>query len=509
MLLPPVFATFATLASAGCTHVRSVSSPQLKPSLANAEPISSASGERVAEAEPAVPSPSGAALVTSAMAGSTQQAGPPHVLQDALGSRFEAQRLPPSLLEPATPLAVRNPFRCFSSLPCGPNIGCGAIGLVELGCAGVLGAIDLIALPATAILRHGQKSDIAEIAAACSVKDPAGRVLDRIGEGLVKEFAFARVDASGLAQDVLQLRVNTKRFTRSDTIYWSGEVVLENGVRGTFWTESCEAIAPKRDVGFFKTNCAAAVRDLDALAGECADRVLSKLRRGWESEKPARDTDHREAARIQGPVAPGVIATSRTAGAGVTPTDWSGRDLSVSFRIGMGYGHDAISSRLSPDPASAGLALFVRHRSIIAGPFVDATGGGNGDWSGSGLPAHYTYSGVHVGGAVGASFGPAPWARTELLVEGGGHYVDVENPYTYANQSDNVAWIPFLGLRAAAFVLSNKANIRLGIGLEVGARMDLGRRSMSIGAPEFSIPNDAFQVGGSTMTVQVVAPLEW
>jgi hypothetical protein len=181
---------------------------------------------------------------------------------------------------------------------------------------------------------------------------------------------------------------------------------------------------------------------------------------------------------------------------GTAEPDWS-----VTLQISMGYAYERVAPA-DPNGIDAGFALLVRRGMVAAGPLVVGAAGGIRDSGYFGL-------------AAGAVLDPAPWARIELLAEGGAHRLAIENDYAF--QPAGVAWLPYAGVRAAVVVLGNVVRSpylmwarRAGIGIQVSARADLSRPSVQLTyPPELGLPPTVVGVGGHALSVALVLPLEW
>jgi hypothetical protein len=187
-------------------------------------------------------------------------------------------------LEPATGFVLVNPLACASG-------GGGSdpyAALLVVACVGVLGAVDLVALPIQALRRHGQWRDLERIGAACPVMDPSARLAGNLADVMVRDFGFSppRPDSSLAPQDAVILEVRTMKFTRSSRIAWEGNIVFRAREDGVLWRDSCEAEAPARDAETFCQECEAARGEIAALADQCVESVVRRLRKAWSVEQP-------------------------------------------------------------------------------------------------------------------------------------------------------------------------------------------------------------------------------
>ncbi|HTN51888.1 MAG TPA: hypothetical protein VML50_05755 [Anaeromyxobacter sp.] len=175
-------------------------------------------------------------------------------------------------------------------------------------------------------------------------------------------------------------------------------------------------------------------------------------------------------------------------------------DWSVLVHITVGKGWEWVTPR-PPDAIAAGVELLVRKGAFAAGPFLDGGGGSSHD------------SGWY-GVAAGAVLDPLPWARLELLAEGGLHDVGVES--AYAGLPGDRASLAFLGARAGLYAytqLMPSAALawakRSGFGLQVGGRVDLAHATLRAGVPpELGQPVPE-RAGGGALAITFVLVLEW
>ena len=194
-------------------------------------------------------------------------------------------------------------------------------------------------------------------------------------------------------------------------------------------------------------------------------------------------------------------ASPARAGAGEPAAATAEPEWSVTARVLIGYGHERVAPT-APDGVAAGFSILVRRGGVAAGPLFEAAAGGNRD------------SG-YLGLAAGPVFDLAPWARIELLAEGGVHFLSVESDYAW--QPPGRAVLPYLGGRAALLVLAKVVPgplllwaRRAGVGLQVGVRTDLSRPTVRLSyPPELGRPPDAIGVGGGSLSVLLVVPVEW
>jgi hypothetical protein len=211
-------------------------------------------------------------------------------------------------LEPDVGLMLVNPLVCFqpSSGCSGGGEGAGLCALVLIACAGVLGAVDLVALPVQAVRRHGQVRDLEQIGLTCPLDDPASRAASGLADRMVQEFGFAPASPGGapgtLSEPVegkapapVLLRVSTTRFERSYRIEWSARIDFVHAGGKVLWRRECGESAPAREARTFVEECETAREELATLADRCVDVVAGDLRRRWPEWDPARKPP-REAA---------------------------------------------------------------------------------------------------------------------------------------------------------------------------------------------------------------------
>ncbi len=153
---------------------------------------------------------------------------------------------------------------------------------------GVLGAVDLVALPIQALRRHSQWRDLERIGAACPVTDPSLRLAGNLADVMVRDFGFSSPSDSSLAPgDAVIVEVRTTNFTRSSRIAWEGKIMFRAPDDGILWRDSCEAEAPAREAETFDHECEAAREEVAALADHCVQSVVRRLRKAWSDKQPA------------------------------------------------------------------------------------------------------------------------------------------------------------------------------------------------------------------------------
>ena len=187
-------------------------------------------------------------------------------------------------LEPATGYVLVNPLVCASG---GSSSGGALAAVLVVGCAGVLGAVDLLALPFMAVQRSGQQRDLEQIGAACPLEDPASRLARDLAGVMVRDFQF-RAPASDSQRPLsgaVIVEVRTARFSRSSRIEWEGLVVFRGPDGKVLWQDTCEAEAPERHVGWFEQECEAARAEVASIASLCVGSVASRLRQEWQSQE--------------------------------------------------------------------------------------------------------------------------------------------------------------------------------------------------------------------------------
>ena len=187
-------------------------------------------------------------------------------------------------LKPSTSILLVNPLVCgyvaSGPVPTDPYASA-AITALLVGCIGVLGAVDLVALPMTAVKRNGEAHEIASINAACMVRDPASRVGDQLADRMIREFGFS-VPESRPAPDAVVIVVKTTDFTRSSRIVWKGSVTFGAPEGKVAWRDECRGEAPTRAAATFQQECEVAQAEIAALADSCVDHVVARLRGQWK-----------------------------------------------------------------------------------------------------------------------------------------------------------------------------------------------------------------------------------
>jgi hypothetical protein len=182
------------------------------------------------------------------------------------------------------------------------------------------------------------------------------------------------------------------------------------------------------------------------------------------------------------------------------PWEWPPDPWSVMLHLSLGGGAETGS----PGSAGAGMAgfeLLVRVGTIAAGPLLDAS-------VSSGRES------VWYGLAAGLVLEPRPWARLELLADCGVHDLGLESQY--ASQPTVRAQLPFLGARAGAYLFTRNDPLargrvanRVGVGLQVGVRGDLGHATLQPSVPPELPPATPEVMGGLSLAVTLVLVLEW
>jgi hypothetical protein len=212
-----------------------------------------------------------------------------------------------------------------------------------------------------------------------------------------------------------------------------------------------------------------------------AHRILASLACAAAVAIPAGPT------RAQPPVEPG-------------PWEWPPDPWSVMLHLSLGAGAESGV----PGSASAGMAgfeLLVRVGTFAAGPLLDASvsDGRESIWYGL---------------AAGLVLEPRPWARLELLADCGVHDLGLES--LYASEPTVRAQLPFLGARAGAYLFTANDPLsgrrfanRVGVGLQVGLRGDLGHATLQRSVPPELPPATPEQMGGVSLAVTLVLALEW
>ncbi len=201
-------------------------------------------------------------------------------------------------LEPVTGLMLVNPLACFAGGGSCSGDSTGFCALLLVACAGVLGAVDLVALPVQAVRRHGQQQDVEQIGLACPLEDPASRAASGLADRMVKEFGFAPTStdwagavleaAKGTAPAPVHLSVSTTRFERSSRIEWGARVEFVSAGGKNLWSRECAGRAPSREARTFAEECETAREEIAALADRCVETVAGDLRKRWPDWDPAR-----------------------------------------------------------------------------------------------------------------------------------------------------------------------------------------------------------------------------
>lgn len=193
-------------------------------------------------------------------------------------------------LGPAAGLVLVNPLACFTAGG-GSSSGSGYAGVayaaVMVACVGVLGAVDLVALPVQAARRHHQQRAIEGIALTCPLADPAAQVADLLSGEMVREFHFSpppALDATANLTRAVTLEVRTTRFTRSSRIRWEAALAFRDADGEMLWRDHCAAEAPVREFDAFEHECEAARAEIAALADQCVERVAHRLRERWNRD---------------------------------------------------------------------------------------------------------------------------------------------------------------------------------------------------------------------------------
>ncbi len=176
--------------------------------------------------------------------------------------------------------------------------------------------------------------------------------------------------------------------------------------------------------------------------------------------------------------------------------------LAVAWELGIGTG-------LSHASGFAAIAsLLVGGREVAVGPFV-GFGGGEADTSDR-----------WVGVAAGWSHWLSEVARLTLLAEGGTHRKELNAAYGSDEVVDSAS-LPFVGARAGIFlgVLETTGTPpmafgrRVGLGLQVGLRSDLGRTELKADPATYNTswgPLPApVRFGGQTVWFAVSLGGEW
>lgn len=220
----------------------------------------------------------------------------------------------PSELAPKTGYMLVNPAVCLH-LARGGGGGDGLSAVVVLaamvGCAGLLGAVDLVALPVQAVRRRDQWRDLEEIGLACPLEDPASRVARGLAATMVGEFGFSPAPAGPDSQadgDVeraasagaVRLRVKTNRFVRSSRVRWEGLVQFRGPEDELLWERGCAGHAPERDAGTFAEECEAARQEIAGVASACVSEVAGQLRALWPKWEPRKGEPEQGGVEMDG-----------------------------------------------------------------------------------------------------------------------------------------------------------------------------------------------------------------
>jgi len=175
-------------------------------------------------------------------------------------------------------------------------------------------------------------------------------------------------------------------------------------------------------------------------------------------------------------------------------------DRSVMLQISLGGGGEWVAGDEATSVA-AGFDLLFHRGGLVLGPFVFGGGG----------KAHDS---LWYGATAGWAVDPGPSTRLELLAEGGVHSLGLESEY--AGEPTVRTSLPFLGVRAAAYVLAETYRSplvawarRAGIGLQVLARTDLRTSSLTRAVPPGIEPPAPVKVGGQALAIAFSTVLEW
>jgi hypothetical protein len=192
-------------------------------------------------------------------------------------------------------------------------------------------------------------------------------------------------------------------------------------------------------------------------------------------------------------------------------------DWSVTAQFVLGAGHDTSVAGGQASAIASGIELLVRWRLLLVGAFFDATMA-DGTPATAYLDAQHPGYGGHesdfYGLAAGVAWAPRPWARLQLLAQGGIHEVSVESNLILP---PGVARLRFVGLKAGALALSGELPRhplvlfarRVGVVLQADLRSDLDHATVRPGVPpEVTAPPEV-QVGGVSAAVVLGAVLEW
>jgi hypothetical protein len=180
--------------------------------------------------------------------------------------------LPAKPPPPDDGLMLVNPLGCLEAFR-GP--GSWAQLIVGLLCFPVLGAVDLLALPAMIAAQGEAKA--ASRAWTCASVSPAEHAADVLADGLVTGHGLVRAaPGSGSPADTtLRLEVSTERFVRSDTVTWTGRARLLDPAGEVVWEDECEV--GKRAEESTEVACSGAEADVAQLGDMCARRWLDAI----------------------------------------------------------------------------------------------------------------------------------------------------------------------------------------------------------------------------------------
>jgi len=176
------------------------------------------------------------------------------------------------------------------------------------------------------------------------------------------------------------------------------------------------------------------------------------------------------------------------------------RDRSIMLQISLGGGGEWVADDKAGS-AVGGFDLLFHRGGLAFGPFLFGAGGD-------------THDGAWYGLAAGWAVDPGPSTRLEVLAEGGVHSVGLESDY--AGEPTVRASLPFLGVRAAAYVFAETYQNpmvlwarRAGLGLQLLARTDLTTTSLTRATPP-EVPAPApLKVGGQALAIVLSTVLEW
>lgn len=205
-------------------------------------------------------------------------------------------------LEPSTGYALVNPVVCFDAMSgCS---GSGAVGcvVIAVACTGILGAVDLVALPMQVARRKGQWRDLEVIGLACPLEDPVARVAPALASRMIEEFGFSPATHSGpdtpsdgserraASRSAVVLKVSTTRFERASKVRWRGLVEFIGPDDEVLWREPCHGEAPARPAKTFADECEAARCEVAEIADRCVGYVAHRLRKVWSKSAPRSET---------------------------------------------------------------------------------------------------------------------------------------------------------------------------------------------------------------------------